>query len=185
MLAISFSIIVVASLLKIIPDWVYMRGSIARHSLGFLYPTDCSSIFLMITLLLLYNNSSDIPFYQIGVLEIINILLFIYTNGRLSFILINLVLLIMLMLKIKVFSKYLFKKELIKKMKIVGYIIPVFFLILTNILIFLIPTNNSIVNKLDLVLSHRISYAEKAYQKYGLHLFGKKSNGMAGVDIAM
>lgn len=181
-ISVTFSLIIIASILKIIPDWLYMRGDVIRHSLGFFYPTDCSSIFLLISLLLLYNNKFDTPWYQIIIFEIINILLFVYTNGRLSFLLINLILVIILLLKLNIIKKVLNKKKTFAFFKGAAFVIPIFFILITNVLIILLPSNNDTVKKIDSVLSKRITYAEQAYKKNGIGLFGKEIEwyGLAG-----
>ena len=172
-LLIIFFTIIILSILKIIPDWTYMRGNIVRHSMGFIYPTDCASIFLMITLLFLYNNKFNITWYHFILIEVINILLFKCTDSRLSFLLINFALIIAVIMKIKRIKTYLNKEQMRKKLRIIAYIMPIFFLVLTNFLIFL-PTKSVAFEKVDTILSRRIINSKNAYEKYGIHPFGKK-----------
>lgn len=172
-LLIMFFTIILSSLLRIIPDWTYMRGDVVRHSMGFIYPTDCASVFLMITLLALYNNKLNIPWYHYVWIEIVNILLYVCTDSRLSFILINFALLLSLIMKIKNVKRYINSSQARKKMRIIAYIIPTFFLMLTNILI-LLPTNSVIFEKADTLLSRRIINSKNAYEKYGISPFGQE-----------
>ncbi len=172
-LIIIFFTIIILSILQLIPDWTYMRGNIVRHSMGFIYPTDCASVFLMLTLLYLYNNKLNITWYHFAWIEIVNIFLFKCTDSRLSFLLINFALIVAVTMKIKKFKTYLTKNQTRKKLRIIAYIMPIFFLVLTNYLIFL-PTKSVIFERADTLLSRRIINSKNAYEKYGIHPFGKK-----------
>lgn len=169
-----YLLVILLSVVKIIPDWTYLRYGITRHSLGFIYPTDCYSIFFLITLLYLYNKEEKISIISIVLIFIINNILIYLTNGRMSYILINITLLVSTIFKTNLI-KYINRDKLQKTTKIIAYILPSIFLILTNVLVILYVNQNSIIEKVDEILSDRIELTAKAYSQYDITLFGQKT----------
>ena len=170
------------SLLKVLPDWIYYRGKIARHSLGFIYATDAIGIYLIIILMYFYIKKSKARIEEIILLETINVFLYKMTDGRLSFILITLLLAGLLLSKLKIL-KNLFKRRISQKIiKITCYILPVVLFISFNLLTYLYSCNNSFAKQVNEILSDRLKYTSEAYENYGIPIFGKniKWNGWGG-----
>lgn len=177
-----FSVIVLLSFLKVIPNWTYLKGDITRNSLGFFYPTDCFSVYLLIVLLIFYAKKFDISYLWLIIIEAVNIILYYYTYGRLSFILINLIILVIVLGKIP-FIKRLVNKDIFKLiLKYISYTLPVTLFLITNLLIIGYKYQVPVVNKIDDVLSNRISYSYEAHLKNKITIFGQelKWNGWGG-----
>ena len=135
MYAIIFISVILLSLLKIIPNWTYSRGETIRYSLGFNYPTIAIGTYLSIILMYFYIRKSNCKFIELFLLEIVNIFLYFYTDGRLSFILISIILATMFLAKFKI-TKKIFNNNIIQKIvKINCYIMPILISALIGVLI--------------------------------------------------
>lgn len=177
-----FLITVILSLIGIFPDWIFYRGNIVRHSLGFLYPTDAIGIYLEIIIMFFYIRKSKSSFTELLVLETINVFLYKYTDGRLSFILISTILGILLLRKFK-FIRKLYNYNIIQKtLKILCYTLPIVLFISYNCLAVLYLNNNNFAIKINELLSNRLKYTSEAYENYGVSLFGENIewNGWGG-----
>lgn len=171
---IIFFSIVTLSLLGLIPDWTFLRGTLVRHSLGFIYATDCIGIFLAIILMYFYIKKSKANILEIITFEFINVVLYKFTDGRLSFILITILLITLVISKIKIIKNILKSKFVISIMKIICYSAPVVLLITFNCLTYVYSKNyNSNIDKINKLLSGRLEFTAKAYEKYGVPVFGK------------
>lgn len=179
---IMFFITVSLSLLKVIPDWTYSRDNLIRHSLGFYYPTITIGLYLSIILMYCYIKKSNSNYIELLTLETINVFLYSYTDGRLSFILITAILIIMAISKLKIF-KMIFKTKVSQQiLKVAVYILPVFLCLLTFTLAYMYSNQNVVAEELDTMLSRRLKYTSKAFDNYPVTLFGKdiKWNGWGG-----
>ena len=170
------------SLLKVLPDWTYGRGELIRHSLGLYYPTITQGLYLSVILMYCYLRKSDAKLIELLILETINIFLYTYTNGRLSFILCSFILAMMVISKfenIKYITKYAMCKKILK---VLCYTFPILMFLLSFSLSVSYSSGNSIVKNIDQVLSGRLKYSNEALKKYEITLFGKdiKWNGWGG-----
>lgn len=170
--AICFSIIIIFSLLEIIPDWTYTRGKTIRHSLGFYYATSTISILLLIVLMYFYIRRTDFNYLELTALEVINIFIYKYTDGRLGGILITSILLIMAISKIKIIKKIILNDKCFKLLKFISYVIPTFLFCIMIILSILYAKDLKIINDINELLSQRIKWSYNAIQKYPVKLFG-------------
>lgn len=170
---ITFGIIILMSLLKIIPDWIFYREGKIRHSLGFIYATDCIGIFLSITLMFFYIRKSNARILEIFILEVINIVLYKFTDGRLSFALITISLFILALSNLKILKKVFLNNFIQKLIKIICYVLPIGLLLIYNCLTIFYSNNNRIADRINNLLSNRLKYTANAYENYGIPLFGK------------
>ena len=170
------AVIIIASLVGLLPNWTYTRGDIVRYSLGFIYPTDVFSVFLMITMMYFYLYHQKIKYYVLAILEGINIALYILTNGRLSFILVNLVLAVMLGCKLmERFPRAhsLGIKVLESKItKILCMCLPAFLLLLCLTLALLYKFDSPIAMGINRLLSDRVRLNCEALFNFPLTPFG-------------
>lgn len=169
-----FTTIVILSQIRIIPDWIFERDDIIRHSLGFIYPTDCFSLFLVIVLLYFAAYDKEYSAWFILFFEILNIILYIYTNGRLSFYLINLTLIIMLVLKI---TKVRNLVSLIIKTKVVKgilFLLPFIFFSVFMVVVSGYSKELDYADKVDDVLSGRVRLTSEAFENHKVTVFGEK-----------
>lgn len=170
------------SLLKVFPDWIYGRGELIRHSLGLYYPTITQGLYLSVILMYCYLRKSDAKSIELLILETINIFLYTYTNGRLSFILCSFILTMMFLSKFKNI-KYITRYAMCKKiLKVLCYTFPTLMFLLSFSLSVSYSSGNNIVKNVDHVLSGRLKYSNEALKKYEITLFGTdiKWNGWGG-----
>ena len=129
-----------------------------------------------------YIKKSNSNYIELLTLETINVFLYSYTDGRLSFILITAILIIMAISKLKIF-KMIFKTKVSQQiLKVAVYILPVFLCLLTFTLAYMYSNQNVVAEELDTMLSGRLKYTSKAFDNYPVTLFGKdiKWNGWGG-----
>lgn len=167
---------ILSSLIGLLPNWSYTRGDIVRFSLGFIYPTDVFSVFLAITMMYCYLYHRKISYYVLAILELINIGLFYATNGRLSFILVNLVLVVMLGFKLlERFPRvYSFGVRLLesKPVKILWMCLPFLLLAICLILALLYKFDSPIAMSVNQLLSDRVRLNSEALSNFPITPFG-------------
>lgn len=167
-----FFIVVSLSIFDIIPNWEFSRGIIPRYALGFIYATDAIGTYLVIILMYFYIRNSKATYIELIILETINIFIFEYTNGRASFLLISMILIIQLLCKCKFMDKFLNTPFVQKILKLVCYTLPTLLFITFHILICMYAINNNLANKVNKALSDRVKYTYQAYRNYDVNLFG-------------
>ena len=169
---ISFAIVISLALLGIIPNWKFSRGVEPRYALGFIYATDAIGMYLIIILMCLYTKKNTLSNKELLFLQIINIFMYSYTDGRMSFILISLVLFLQFVSKYE-FAKNIFYKDVVQKLlRVACNTLPVILFLGLHFLIFMYANDSFIAKKIDTLLSSRINYTYQAYRKNDIGLFG-------------
>ena len=179
---ITYSLVIFASIIGLIPDWTYTRGETIRHSFGFSYPTITMVYYLMIILMYIYTRKSKITIYEIIIMEIINVLLYNSTAGRTTYILVTIVLILLVLKKAK-FLDFLLKKDVFQKMlKGCCYIIPTLAITFILAMSYLYNINDSFAISMNKMLSNRLQLTCTAFQDYDVTLFGQDTqwNGWGG-----
>lgn len=167
---------------EIVPNWIYYRKELKRYSLGFLYPTDLMSIYVTIVLLYFYLKNVNAKYIELISLEIINIILYMYTNGRLGFFISSAIILLMLFMKI-INVKYISNKvvklkesKIVKKLKkvLIAFLktLPIILFIIAIVISLLYKYNLGIVKIMNNILSNRIHWNYHALSEYPIKLFG-------------
>lgn len=168
-----FSTIVTFSFIGIIPDWTYYRGDVVRHSLGFNYSTIVMGFYLSIICMYFYVRRSKCKIIELIILEIINSMLYYYTDARLSFILITIILSTMLLNKIKILRQLFYNQYIQLVLKGICYLLPFFMLALVMFLTYLYSIQNEFGIMIDEALSNRLKYTADAFQTYPITPFGQ------------
>ena len=173
LLFIAFFVIVLLSLFHIIPNWKYNRGPLVRYSLGFVYPTTMMSFYLLLVLLYCAIRSDNFNKFDVAILGVFNLYLYVLSNARMGFLLSIVILLYMLIKNnkkgIKVVNKIISNK--IVKIIIIG--LPSILFIMNMILNIGFINGNSKVYKVNSILSNRIKYSSDATLEYGIEPFGE------------
>lgn len=185
--AVLFAITVILSYFGILPNWMYYRQELKRYSLGFIYPTDLMSVYVTITLLYFYVRNTKAKYIELVILEAIAIALFSFTNGRLGLIMVTMILLLLALIKIISDTKLADKIKInsIKLKKVLAFLIkciPIILLIGSVLISVLYQYNIEIINKINYVISERISLNSRAFTEYPIKLFGSDVtwNGLGG-----
>ncbi len=190
----TFLSIITLSLFGVIPNWVFTRGPIIRNSIGFVFATDCISIYLTIILMFFYLKRSNAKMSEIVLLEVLNLFLYKATDGRLSFILITILLAILIIYKtVKLIQANAKKRHIVSinnisqrfqqkflqnhfiqaVAKTICCLLPIALFTLYNLLTTAYMSNPHDMSKIDYMLSSRLKYTAQAYEKYQIPLFGK------------
>ena len=179
---ICFSVVVILSLLNIVPDLIFLRGNYERHSLGFYYSTIAIGVYLSIILMYFYIRRSNAKILELLLLEIINVFLYKYTDGRLSFILISVILFMMLISKVSFIKKCLKSRKMQNILKYIGYFLPLLMFLLVVVITVLYSRGTSLGLYINKLLSSRLLYTKNAFQEYGITVFGEPIswNGWGG-----
>ncbi|HJJ01039.1 MAG TPA: hypothetical protein OIM11_07850 [Coriobacteriaceae bacterium] len=162
-------IVVVLSLFGVINDYVWDPGTRNRHGFGFLYCTTLSHLFLTVSLLWIFLRRSALTFVEILGILAIDILIFIFTDAKNSFILVILALVLWFFLKVSK-GKFAGKKIL----SISGaWIFPI--LAVLSLICFLAFNPSfefwNIINK---ALANRLAQTQATLFTYGVLPFGQE-----------
>lgn len=190
-----FLLTISLSLLGAIPNWTFARAAITRNALGFIFATDCIGIYLSIILMYFYLRRSDAKIFDVILFEVLNIFLYKATDGRLSFILITILLAILAMdkflrlaytrlknqhastiahLKQQIQQKIIPKKHHLQTaIKVICYILPAILFIAFNTLTVAYIHDPHSMRKIDRLFSSRLKYTAQAYENYQIPIFGK------------
>lgn len=173
---VSFLVTISLAMLGIIPNWEFSRGMTPRYSLGFIYATDAIGMYLVIILMFFYTKKSNSTKTELLILEVINVFMYSYTNGRVSFILISIVLFLQFLSRFQ-FIKNVFYNNFVQKcLKIICYTLPVILFIGLHLIVVMYASNNLVANKVNKILSNRVKLTYQAYRNYDMKLFGEKIN---------
>ncbi len=142
-----------------------------RYSLGFNWSNLAPILYLFVSLQYIYIRKSKITVLECIVMEVINIILYKFTNTKMSFALLTAVLLIILFCQIS--SKF---KNALKRLFDRGYrwimLVPVIGAFLACWLPLYNPTGR-FWNSMNAILSGRLWQCKNAIVEYGFSLFGK------------
>lgn len=160
-------ITITSSQLGFIENWDYTSGERVRHALGFFYPSHATSIIFYTMCLFCHVMGNKLQFWQVCVLEGINIIQYKETDARAGTFLMVLMPIIFWLIKAdrKAISGRIYGKILV-------LIFPI--CTLTSILLSKIYTGTGILLKINSLISNRFALANKALNEYGISLFGKK-----------
>lgn len=166
---IMVSFIIISALLGIITNYtVSQAGGRIRSYLGFLYALIPSAYVFNITALAIYLAGTKIKWKEILFLLLINWLIFIPTNSRLSFFLAIFLLFVSGFLKIK---PYFFNdKKIIQN--ILSFVFPICCALSIYLSITYTPSNYR-MRELNSFLGGRLAYGRNAFFQYGFALFGQ------------
>lgn len=165
-----FSLIVVAlSLFGVINDYVWDPGTRNRHGFGFLYCTTLSHLFLTISLLWIFLRRGALMLVEILGILAIDILIFIFTDAKNSFILVILALALWFFLRV---SKDRFATK--KVLSISGaWIFPIL-AILSLICFLAFNPSSEFWNIVNHALANRLAQTQATLFTYGVLPFGQE-----------
>lgn len=170
---VSFLVTISFAMIGIIPNWEFSRGMTPRYALGFIYATDAIGMYLVIILMFFYTKRSNSTKTELLILEVINVFMYSYTNGRVSFILISTILFLQFLSRFG-FAKNIFYSKIVQKcLKLACQTLPLILFIGLNVLIVMYASNNFVANKVNQLLSNRIKLTYQAYRNHDIKLFGE------------
>ncbi|MDO4941752.1 MAG: hypothetical protein Q4E73_02785 [Lachnospiraceae bacterium] len=163
-----FVLIVIGSQLGLIDNWVYgLDDGRKRVSLGFFYPSHATSAFFYLTMLFCYVKKDNLRFWQVIVLEALNIWQYKQTDSRTGTALIAIALILFYLLQYK-------KGDLAHSM--FGFCLKCAFPVCAGISVFCCLFYDKIpaLQGVNQFLSDRISLGHNGIVDYGIHVWGQK-----------
>ena len=164
---IAFIIMLTLSISGIIPNnstEFYREGAgfVNRITFGYSHPNLTQASFVLIVVLYVYNFYEKIDLKRIVILESLNYLLYQFTVSRSGFFILSIFLIyVYLTKKIKTIHKN--SKKLLNA--------TLFFSILFSFIVAHLYGENSIINKLDVILTGRITYMSETVNNYQIPFF--------------
>ena len=138
---------------------------IDRYTLGYSYTTYSSNYFFHINIFYLYIKGNLIKYLELGVLALLNIYLYNFTNTKSAVIYSILAIILVILTKKFNFSKgvsYINKFS----MFVGGFA--------AGLLTYLYKYDSAIISEINVILSGRLYYGYKGIEDYGITLFGQK-----------
>lgn len=160
-IAISYKLGVIG---ETIVSWDRDTG-IDRYTLGYSYTTFSSNYFFHLTIFYLYIKGNLIKYLELGVLALLNIYLYNFTNTKSAVIYSILAIILVILIKKFNFSKgvsYINKFS----MFVGGFA--------AGLLTYLYKYDSAIISEINVILSGRLYYGYKGIEDYGITLFGQK-----------
>lgn len=160
-IAISYKLGVIG---ETIVSWDRDTG-IDRYTLGYNYTTFSSNYFFHLTVFYLYIRGNLIKYFELGILALLNIYLYNFTNTKSAVIYSVLAIILVIIVK-----KFNFSKEgsyINKFSMFVGGLIA-------GLLTYLYKYDSAIISEVNVILSGRLYYGYKGIEEYGITLFGQK-----------
>lgn len=138
---------------------------IERYTLGYNYTTFSSNYFFHLTIFYLYIKGNLIKYLELGVLALLNIYLYNFTNTKAAVIYSVLAIILVILIKKFNFSKgvsYINKFS----MFVGGFA--------AGLLTYLYKYDSAIISEINVILSGRLYYGYKGIEEYGITLFGQR-----------
>lgn len=162
-------IVIFAEWINFIPNQVQFRPDqpgLIRYSMGFSSPTDFSARIFYIILSYMLLKKFSLKFYDYLGIMLSTLVMYVLTNARLDGLLIFLLLICTWV--------YPFVKVSINKVSHLFWYASSVIFICANILIaFFYDPANKILNRIDVILSRRLTFGHAALTRYKLGLVGK------------
>lgn len=142
-----------------------------RYSLGFSWTTFAPILYVFVSLLFIYFRKNKITLIECIALEVINIILYKFTNTKMSFAITSCVLLIIVFCLLSVQFKHFIKTMMDKLYNIILWLpaIGAFFACWLP----LYNSQSKIWNIINSILSGRLWQCKNAITEYGFTLFGR------------
>lgn len=163
-----FITIVYASLNGTITNYVYGNENIRRREcLGFLYPLYPSALLANIIMLYIYIRNKKITLIELAICFYVNHCLYIRVDGRLSYYLTILVIIIGLI------GKFTKKFKMPNLLKLFVMLIPLFTMIFTYAIVKNYTPEIAWMAKADSIFGGRLHLMNDSLNKHGIPLFGQ------------
>ena len=153
----------------VIEDWIYYRtADFIRHSLGYGYPNALPSIFFYLMLAICYLMRDRFRLWHLVAAEVVNYVIFYYTNARAGFGLTAVALVVLWALK------YITKPLKANHASRFLYIHSIYLIAVFAILVcYFYDPENPLLAKANHLLSSRLVYGHNALHTYKVTLFGQ------------
>lgn len=169
-------IVVIGSRMGYITNLVYHRNGHSRDSFGFVYPTSFAAHIVFIVLIWVALRQVRCTLVELGIIDVIAVLLYIFCDAKCSTI--SLILVTLFVLYIRIQDKYARKKGQwhYKPSKLIVFACLICPFILAALMIllsrFYMP-ENSMMSKLNDLLTARLYYGKMAFDRYDVKLWGQ------------
>ena len=152
--------------LHVIPDVIFDLDNRIRHTVGFYYVSYLPHIYTMLVIVWLYLKRYTIKFYEYILITIVNILVYRVSATRVDFAIVFLAILLHIIVSNGIVIRQL--KAVIK------FILKNSTLLCATCMLVLTIIYNHSLSLLDKILSNRLHLGHRAFEKYGIHMLGRK-----------
>lgn len=154
-----------------------------RYSLGFAWASYASNLFLFVVMQYLIIRRNKIMWFELMIMEFINVFIFFQTDTKMSFLIVTIILCIMLVMKIGVVEKFFLnlKKHLFSLKRQYFIRIP-WICALLAVFIPLYKNESTLWKIINTGLSGRLEYGKKGIINYGFSICGQKID-MQGFSV--
>ena len=159
-----------------IPDLIYFYHT-ARHSFGFIYPTDYAAHWLFAFLAYFYFRDGIFKWYDLAVIVISALFLMFFCEAKTSFAMIILLIILSLLFR----TKWIYRSfDKMKKLFIASPLIMALFSILSTLIFGSYLTSKGFEAENSII--HRLTTGMKMISRYGFHIRGNYviENGFGG-----
>ena len=177
---IALAVVIGLSQIGVLEDYIFGKETgRLRHGLGFSWTTTGAILYFYFLLGFVFLKKEKFNFIQAFILEIINIVLFVLTNSRMSFALSSLFLLYFALKGTR--HKNSEDTKHLKREKI-WLLAPILFCLLAILSAKYYTPANPFLKGINKIVSNRLQLGYDAIQRYGFTLFGQQIKWV-GFDI--
>lgn len=177
----ALCIIVLLSLVIPSADFVIEDAGRVRHFLGFNWATNAPTLLFFFALQYIFIRKEKMHFLEYLILEAVNVFFFIMTDTNFPFALLTCVLLFF-------FVEGLFKNhwKILSRPEVLYYILPLAICIITVLACILFNPETGFLDRLNVLLNHRLGFGRQALMQFGVTPFGREiawiGNSITGID---
>ncbi len=169
-LQIMIPLVVFLRMLRIIDDYMIMRGSIQRFSLGFSHPNQLGLRIFQLTLCYCYINRAKLSLLSCCKIVFAIVFTIIIPNSQTAYISLIVFLILILIYKYMENQRHIFT-EIFAKSLLVGALA---LNTISIVLAYIDVNKNAILSQIDKWMSVRFSWCHKVWQIYGISFWGQK-----------
>ena len=166
--AFALGIMIVLSLANVVPDYVFTRDGVERHSFGFVYATFAPILMFFISLEYIYLRDTSMKLIEYIVLFLLNLILFYYTKTRMTFVLICAVLVFFFVFRNKLNS--IMSNSIIAKLQV---LFPAIAAVGSILACYYYDFKNDTWFKINEIVNGRLKLGHNGLLKYGVTLWGQ------------
>lgn len=152
-----------------IPDIDITRVDKIRYSIGYIYPLETMTFFLFLVISYAYMLGKKYSWKDCIIINMIGMLLYYITEARTSFYLVIAVSFVFLL-----FAKVDMERIMKKLFPWAGYLVLILCTMVSLLGGIFYDTENTLLVKLNLIISNRFRMMNNAFEQYGFSLFGER-----------
>ena len=168
------SIVVVLCVLGATQNYIVLRESVQRSSLGFTYTTNLAQMILFSSILYLYNTGTKVDWKELFVIQLLNSFTYFITDSRSEFIILQCIVISMVGMKLIEKTNYGKIVENVKRIYAAIFSHTFYVYPFLSFIIVICYEFGGVWKKLNVILSNRLKQTYENIMLYGINPFGKE-----------